>query len=429
MSKISCLPVSHCLLLACVVFVTELTAQDNATMIPTDDAITLFESRIKKNEQDYASRTLLGRLHLRRAGEEDRFEDYVTAEAHFRKALIAKPDYLAARTYLASALSAQHRFSEAAEAAEEVLAAKPQSTMALASLADACLELGQWDRADQVLHRLGKLNQSPPVLVRQARLKELRGMHENAIALLRRAEEEHARFDSAGHGWYQWRIGRGCFVAGQLDEADRWFEAALKTNPDDAHSIAGRAAVSAARGDYELAITGYLAAVEKLPSPPLMAALGDVCERAGDGEQAVGWWDKAEAIIIAEAGDNSSRIAHAREAAVFFADHRRRLSLAVELARADLRQRQDPVGYDTLAWALHQSGKSRKAQEWIGRALEASQDIPKIHYHAGVIAYTIGDRTSAISHLQRALELNPHFSLRGTVIAGELLRTLEQDAS
>lgn len=421
----------HIAFLATVVLgmTSSVVAQSDPTMMPTEKAIALFQSRLEKHDDDYASRTILGRLHLRRASEADEFADYVAAENHFRKALRVNPDYTAAKTYLANALLAQHRFNEAAELAQDLIQARPNSTLAMATLADALFEVGRWDEAAQALEKLMSLSDSPPVLVRLARLEELHGDYKAALSLLLRAVSDQEELGGQGIAWYKWRVGRCCLDHGRLDDAQRWFEKALESKSNDPHAIAGLAFIHSARGENEAAIARYLDAVKQLSSPPLMSALGDVYHRSGDAEQAKHWWDRAEATILEEAGDASSRIAHSREAATFFSNHNRNLQLAIELARVDLQQRPGPEAFDTLAWALHQAGQSDEARQWMRRAVDAAPSHAMIQYHAGIIAHKRGDHPSAIAHLERALSINPHFSPREIGRASELLRTLKADAS
>jgi hypothetical protein len=60
--------------------------------------------------------------------------------------------------------------------------------------------------------------------------------------------------------------------------------------------------------------------------------------------------------------------------------------------------------------------------------LQTNTPDPAIHYHAGCIAAAAGDRVSAQNHLQRALSMNPAFSLLHAPKAVALLEKLGSTA-
>ena len=399
-------------------------------LIPTDEAIALFERRIGGNEGDFRNRTVLGRLLLRKSQEEDDHAAAARAVEVLRAARAANPDDGPARTYLAVALLAQHGFAEARELARASAAADPRDTLALATAGDAALELGRIDEADAAFDRLkGKIGRSPAVLARLARSAELRGRPGEADELIAEAtaaaiEAGAARGDVA---WYEWRRGRLAFDRGDLDAAGERFRRATELAPDEAPARAGLAAVAAARGDSDRAIELYTEAVERFGEPPLSAALGDVLAAAGRTAAAAARWDEAEAGMAEEA--KTAETPHLREFARFLADHERDPARAVELARRDLEVRQDVYAHDTLAWALYRAGAPDEAAREADRAASLGTRDATLFYHRGLIHAARGERDAAREALRTALEINPAFDPLGAPAARRALDRLGEDAA
>lgn len=393
-------------------------------LIPTDVAIRQFEERIERNPQDYLSMTLLGQLYLRQAREEDDFAAIGRAEKTFLTALEIRPDYVTAKVHLASAYESQHRFAEAIELAETILRDHPGASSALATLADSCLEMGRYEQAEKALAQLTELGKFPAILVRQARWLELTGKPDEALTLIQQAlEQERAAAGLRDQlAWYEWRAGKLLFEMGRLDEAATHFQAALKLVDAYPQALAGLAAVRAGQGRFDEAIQTYQQAIEASPEPPFLAALGDVYARMGNQEKAADYYEQAEAGMQEEAQDPASASAHRREVALFYADHDRHLPQALELAQADLADRQDIYAYDTLAWALYQNDRFAEAKEAITEALKLGTKDARLLYHAGMIHFELGERNKASEYLRTALEINPAFSPLEAEQARETLR-------
>jgi tetratricopeptide (TPR) repeat protein len=70
------------------------------------------------------------------------------------------------------------------------------------------------------------------------------------------------------------------------------------------------------------------------------------------------------------------------------------------------------AAWDVLAWTLYRSGDLDGAAAASEQALRLGTRNAAMLFHAGVIAAARGDADEAITHLQDALDLNPHFSVR-----------------
>jgi tetratricopeptide (TPR) repeat protein len=113
------------------------------------------------------------------------------------------------------------------------------------------------------------------------------------------------------------------------------------------------------------------------------------------------------------------------ELALYTADHGRSEDLrrAAEQARAQVAVRPSIVAWDVLAWTLYRSGDLDGAAAASKEALRLGTRSALMQFHAGMIAAARGDTEQAITFLESALELNPHFSVR---YAPEARATLER---
>ena len=112
------------------------------------------------------------------------------------------------------------------------------------------------------------------------------------------------------------------------------------------------------------------------------------------------------------------------EMALFDADHGRDLPRAVARARDGFARYPSVKAADVLAWTLYQSGDYATAQEASREALRLGTEDALMLFHAGMIEARLGETTAAVDLLQRALRLNPHFSVRYAELARETLRGL-----
>jgi Tfp pilus assembly protein PilF len=113
------------------------------------------------------------------------------------------------------------------------------------------------------------------------------------------------------------------------------------------------------------------------------------------------------------------------ELALFEAEHGDDPRATVENARRAYASRPSIQAADVLAWALYQAGEYEAAQSYSHEALRlGTQDAAK-YYHAGMIAYRLGQTTQAAAYLERALAINPYFSILHAESARETLLALQ----
>ncbi|MCA9130038.1 MAG: tetratricopeptide repeat protein, partial [Planctomycetales bacterium] len=328
-------------------------------------AINLLQERVLDRPKDVVSCTILGELFLRKAKEQDDLPSYAASVEQLRYSLSLNPSYVPAKRALASSLMAVHRFEEALVLATQLDRERPSQPATLATLFDCQLELGNYAAAHELLGRLIVLERTAPVLARAARLKELGGDAGSAIALLEEAVSETSE-ESPIYAWLRWRMGCINFAAGRSNDALKDFKQSLDSQPHYEPANVGLAKVLFLEGDGKQALS-ILEDIALSEAPPVVALLGDVLAALGHTQRAEAVWQHAEELMEEES--HIAQAAHAREYAMFLADHRRRPELALELANIDLAQRADPFAWDAKAWVLYRMGRYDDASGAIEHAL------------------------------------------------------------
>ncbi len=169
------------------------------------------------------------------------------------------------------------------------------------------------------------------------------------------------------------------------------------------------------------AISSYQAIVKRLPLPEFVIALGDLYEATGKPAEAQKQYDLVRAMqqLNASAGMDVDM-----ELALFDADHGAEPQAVLARARGAYARRPSIYAADVLAWALYRAGDYAEAQRYSAEALRLGTRDALLRYHAGMIAEALGDNAAAREHLEQALAINPHFSVRHAPIARATLEKL-----
>jgi tetratricopeptide (TPR) repeat protein len=382
-------------------------AVDVGAKLPTLAVISWLEEKVENNPEDVSSLSMLGQLYFRHAKEADDLPFYSKAAKTLEEAVRIQPEYLTPKIHLAAVLASQHRFKEGLDLVTEVLARDSELPLALAVAFDCQLELGRYEVAKTTLDNLLELEQSAPVQARAARYAELMGDTDKAISLLKRsiADLEAREVSAKDTNWYRWRIAELLLSRGELAQASPWLNDVLAVDASDSAALFSLVEVQRANGDKDAAIKTTQKIIDLYNAPPAMALMGDIYAEAGDHATAETWFNKTEAAMREEmvvAGD-----AHAREVALFFADHDRNLPEALTLAEKDLERRQDIYSFDTLAWCQLKNGKTTEAVESMRKSLKLGTQDANLFYHAGQILAAAGENAESEAMLARAKKLNP----------------------
>src|SRR5262245_5324099 len=350
------------------------------------------------------------------------------AEQALHKAIEMAPNHPGASRHLAYVFSSRHDFQAAVDQAQKAIALAPDDADAHGVLGDAYLELGEYDRAAVAYETMMRLKSDLASYARRSGLKSITGDPRGAIEDLEHAVAAGRASDQPRESiaWAEWQLGAEHFAIGELDAAERRYQAALDAFPSYYRALAGLAQLRAAQGHCAEAVELYGKALAVAPLPEYAAALGDLQASLGHAVEARKQYELVEHIgrlgVL-------NQVIYNRELAYFYADHGVKVDVALDLAQREMEVRRDIYAHDLLAWTLPKAGRSREALAPIEQALRLGTRDAKLFFHAGMIHRAAGKTERARDYLTRALATNPHFHVLQVVVARRTLDDISSDAA
>ena len=354
--------------------------------------------------------TMLGQAYLQKARETGDPGYYPKAETLFQQALASDGDDVDAIVGLGTLALARHEFAAALDWGERARALAPYHAAAYGVIGDAQVELGRYDEAIETVQAMVDLRPDLSSYSRVSYLRELMGDREGALVAMEQAATAGSGY-AENVAWVRVQLGNLRFDGGDLAGAASEYAAALAAVPGYAPGLAGQARVAAASDDLDRAADLYAEAVRTIPLPEFVVGYGDVLSAAGRQDEAAAQYALVAAIqqLYAANGVDTDL-----ELALYTADHggAEDLPEAVQKARAQVDVRPSIVAWDVLAWTLYRSGDLDEAAAASKEALRLGTHNALMHFHAGMIAAARGETAQAITFLESAFALNPHFSVR-----------------
>jgi tetratricopeptide (TPR) repeat protein len=167
-------------------------------------------------------------------------------------------------------------------------------------------------------------------------------------------------------------------------------------------------------------------AVAIMPMPEFVITLGDLYQVTGQSENARQQYQLLETI---EKLYRANGVDMDMEIALFNADHGLHLEETVALARKAYANRPSIQAADALAWALYKTGQFEEAQKNSNEALKLGTKDALKFFHAGMIAHALHHDQQARQYLEKALAINPDFSVLFADQAQQTLLSLQQTAT
>jgi tetratricopeptide (TPR) repeat protein len=361
---------------------------------------------------------LLGLAYQQRARETGDPTYYSKSDGVLTRALRLAPNDLLATSGLGSLELSRHQFRQALAYGLRARALSPTTARNYGVIGDALVELGRYRQAFAAFDRMASLRPSLDSYARVSYARELQGNFRGSLSAMQLALSS-AIGEPEATAWTHVQLGKLYWSRGRIVEATREYQAALAAFPHYPNALDALALAEAARGRLHSAIELAHRAVDAIPLPQYVTDLGDL-QRAAGRERAAQKQYALIAVIRRLLAANGVKTD--LETALFDVDHGIDLRGSLALARKAEADRPSIDGDDVLAWALARTGHCAKALPWSRKALRlGTQDALKF-FHRAAIESCLGDRAGARSWAQRALSLNPHFSLLWALEARRLAR-------
>jgi tetratricopeptide (TPR) repeat protein len=384
----------------------------------TASVVARLQHELRARPDDAEKLALLGLAYQQRARETGDPSYYPKSEGVLRRALALAPDDLVATGGLASLALSRHRFREALALGRRALRISPTTARTYGVVGDALVELGRYDAAFRAFDRMSSLKPSLASYARIAYARELLGRPRAALAAMRLALDA-ALGQAEPLAWTHWQLGRLHWSIGETAAARREYREALAALPGYVYGLDALAHAEVARGRVERAIALERQAVDRIPLPQFVGALGDLLHLAGRERQARRQY---ATVRVIERVLRANGVRTDLESALFDVDHGLGLRQTLALARRARAERPSIDGDDVLAWALTRNGRCAEALEYSRHALRLGTKDALKYFHRGMVERCLDHRVAARAWFERALALNPHFSTLWSPLARRYVR-------
>ncbi len=330
---------------------------------------------------------------------------YAKAQGALERSLQVKPDDNAeAMIGMGALANARHDFAAARDWGEKARAIRPDTAAVYGVLTDSYTQLGQADAATDAAQHMLDLQPGVSSFTRASYDLELHGRVEDARTALQQAL--NGATTPADVAFCRYYLGELAFNSGQLDEAQKQYQAGITAGEASPALEQGLAKVAVARGNLDAGLSGYQRLTQQLPLPQYIAEYAELLTVAGRGAQA-----KAQLALL----DAQQRLFAANGVTDDLTAATTQADLgdpaqAVTHAQAEWNHRHMILAADALAWALHTDGQDVAALGYADKAAALGYRNALFAYHRGMILKSLGRNTEAEQALSTALQINPYFS-------------------
>jgi tetratricopeptide (TPR) repeat protein len=388
-----------------------------------DTLIGQLEARLQKDPNDWHAYQQLGYGYIQKARDTGDPAYYGRAESALEKAVQINAEDADSIVGLGSLALSRHEFQQALDWGLKAYALAPHNARVYGVLGDAYTELGNYEGAVQAVQTMVDTRPDLSSYSRVSYVRELHGDMPGAIDAMQQAVEAGSP-NAENTNWTRVQLGQLYWMQGNLAAAEREYQQVLTYFPTYMYALGSMGQVRAAQGKLDEAADYYRRALDVVPLPQYVIALGDIYTRQGKADEAKKQYDLLQFIAKTyEANGVNFDI----ELASFLADHDQDLPRALALAQKSGASRQDVHTQDAFAWVLYKNGKYDEAQAAMTKALRLGKLDPLFYFHAGMIAARRGDTAQARTYLQKALALNPQFHIFYADQAAAELRKLGQE--
>ena len=387
---------------------------------PLDRQIAELEGRLKRLPSDWVGHATLGAGYVELSRRNADPSLYAKAERSLETSLRLHPaDNSPAHSGLATLAAARHDFKRALVHADRSLAVNAFHAPTHGVRGDALLELGRYDEAYAAFQRMVDLRPGTASYSRASYAWEMRGQIDRAIETMEAALEAASATPDVSFASYHLALLH--LENGDVPAAERVQAAGLRRDPESFNLALAGARIAVAKGDLRRAVTAYEKVTDGAPAASTLTELGDLLAALGRPDEAEEKYAAARDFNALEEKAGVSLDADAVLLDADLGDPAAALRTAEKLRAA---QGTSVFTEDAYAWALHANGRDAEAMKHADSALRIGTRSALLHFHRGMIAKALGDRAKATADLRKALEINPHFSVRLAPLSRQALDEL-----
>jgi tetratricopeptide (TPR) repeat protein len=376
-----------------------------------DRAIDTAQAQIKQVPDNYQAYVDLGFAFQQKARETNDPNFYIQAQDALTRALELQPNYYFALAGMGQLELSLHQFPLALNWGFKAQQEQPSSAFAYGVIGDAQIELGQYDAAVQTFQRMVDLRPDLSSYSRVSYARELYGDIPGAIQAMQQAIAAGGPSDE-NTAWCRVQLGNLYFNSNQLGKAEQAYNDSLAGYPNYLHAQAGLAMVRWAQGRNADAVKFLQESVATVPLPQYLTNLGDLYNSMGDTANAKKQLDLVLYIYqVFQAGGINVDM----EKAAYLADHANGesdIQQAVTMAERAATVRQDVHTMDALGWVYYKAGRYQDALQAEQKAVRLNTRNALFYFHLGMIQDKLGNHADAKANVQKALNINPFFSIQ-----------------
>ena len=379
-----------------------------------DSALRFLEDRVKKDPDDFTAQNMLASryLDLLRSTGEDQWLAKARHASEISVKAVPVEVNIAGLAALARVRLASHEFAAARDDGKRLVQLAPHKAAGFSILGDALLELGDYNEAAEAYQKLGQLDEGGiDSESRLARLALVRGDLDAAREHFNSALTQSRALLTPAPSLVAWccvQLGQLYFSRGDLENAEKQYQAALEAMPDYYSAVDHMAELRASQEKYPEAIRLYEGVITRVPRPELCQALGDLYAFAGKMDQARPWHERALTAYLKSAEQGDGRYIH--HLAGFYSDSEENSGDALKWARKDLEIRHSVFAHDAMAWALYKNGQMDAAAAEMKKALAEGTKDGHLYFHASMIFSAKGDLARGKEFLHHAAGVNPRYN-------------------
>ena len=386
-----------------------------------DRSVSAAQTMIGKLPAEPKGYNMLASAFMQKARETGDFSFNARAEKAIEYSFNVAPDNYDGLKLKAALLLNYHRFQEALELSKRSQSLNARDHEVYGAMVDSLVELGNYDQAVETAQKMVDLRPDTASYSRISYLRSLHGDTKGAIDAMKFAVESANSQSPETNAWCRVHLGDELVKDGKSKEAEQEYDHALYLFPGYHLALAAKARARYAAGDTDNAIAFYKQAIERVPLPNYISALGDLYAKLGRADEAKQQYDQVE--FIEKMGTYGGT--YTRELALFWADHDMRLDEALAAAERERSIRNDVYTCDVLAWCLYKKGRYDEAKSAMSEAMRLKTSDSRLFYHAGMIALATNDTQKGAEYLKQALDINPQFDILQADAAREKLNALK----